>query len=133
MLCLNEKGGVLQRLERGSSPLSMLPMPLMQIELPSQLKGDDEYNGVMGEILDNIHWVFFKRKEYLTSKEWQSCIMIFYHFQRQELKFRMDPPIGVESNPCKDDFDRGGGQNLVFNFHLSLPGLWKRIHPNVDA
>ena len=53
---------------------------------------------------------------HLTSES-QAFIMLFYHFQREHLKFAdlraygYDYQVKYVNSGCKDDYDRGGGQN----------------------
>ena len=96
--------------------------------LPLRFQKDKKYQKVMAELFDQVHDIFFNKKEGVDLTpldyfgtleesqkvcEWQVCIMIFYYFQREDLKFRTTEPITTEVNPCKDNFDRGGGQNVV--------------------
>lgn len=96
--------------------------------LPRSLQQDTGYRATMENLFDTIHETFFDGKTEidLTSIdhfgnledkqkvcEWQECIMLFYYFQREDIKFRLGHPITTEVNPCKDNFDRGGGQNIV--------------------
>lgn len=96
--------------------------------LPVRFQKDRDYQKVMAELFDQVHDIFFNKKEEVDLTpldyfgtleegqkvcEWQICIMIFYYFQREDLKFRTKEPITTEVNPCKDNFDRGGGQNVV--------------------
>lgn len=93
-----------------------------------------EYEAELREILDFVQRVFFSREgdeidqvkvdyyggltdpSHLTSES-QAFIMLFYHFQRESLKFIDLTQYGYEyevkyvNSGCKDDYDRGGGQN----------------------
>ena len=92
------------------------------------------YEAQLIEILDFVQRVFFPRQgdaidqdkvdyyggltdpAHLTNES-QAFIMLFYHFQREHLKFAdlSDYGYGYQvkyvNSGCKDDYDRGGGQN----------------------
>lgn len=98
--------------------------------LPLLLQNKPEYRRVMEELFDQVHTLFFNGKTDVDPTpidhfgtleegqkicEWQECIMLFYYFQREDIKFRFDLPVTTEVNPCKDNFDRGGGQNITMD------------------
>lgn len=92
------------------------------------------YEAQLNEILNFVQQVFFPREgdaidqnkvdyyggltdpAHLTNES-QAFIMLFYHFQREHLKFAdlSDYGYGYQvkyvNSGCKDDYDRGGGQN----------------------
>jgi len=89
---------------------------------------NEEYRIVMEGLFDQVHEIFFNKRDQINPAlidhfgtlkneqkicEWQTCIMLFYAFQREDMKFRTGLPITSEVNPCKDNFDRGGGQNII--------------------
>ena len=93
-----------------------------------------QYETELRNILDSVQQVFFSREvdevdqgkvdyyggltdpAHLTSES-QAFIMLFYHFQREHLKFADLTQYGYDftvkylNSGCKDDYDRGGGQN----------------------
>ncbi|NRA90923.1 MAG: hypothetical protein HRU43_07355, partial [Simkaniaceae bacterium] len=94
--------------------------------LPARLQGDAGYRERMREIFDFIHHNFFDGRENIRQEkvdlygglpedkkttEWQVFIMLFYYYQREDLKTLFD--VKYVNTGCKDDFDRGGGQNMV--------------------
>ncbi|MDJ0652094.1 MAG: hypothetical protein QNJ27_03725 [Simkaniaceae bacterium] len=95
-----------------------------------------KYEAELNKILDFVQRVFFPRKGdainqspvdyygHLTenthlTNEAQAFIMLFYHFQREHLKFAdlssygYDYQVKYVNTGCKDDYDRGGGQNVT--------------------
>ena len=92
------------------------------------------YEAQLNEILNFVQRVFFPREgdaidqdkvdyyggltdpAHLTNES-QAFIMLFYHFQREHLKFADLSRYGYHyqvkyvNSGCKDDYDRGGGQN----------------------
>lgn len=94
-----------------------------------------EYKAEMGEIFDFVHRVFFGGRPELNTVpidcygglsdpkkmtwESQTMIMLFYHFQREHLKHADLSSYGFRcgvtyvNTGCKDDFDRGFGQNMT--------------------
>ena len=81
--------------------------------LPPELRLDSSYRERFGEIFDEVHREFFDGKNYVpTKEEWQDFIHIFYAYQRIDLRARL-PNVGYAVTACKDDLDRGGGQQLL--------------------
>ncbi len=94
--------------------------------LPLRLRNEGEYREKMREICNFIHQRFFRSRvdvnqdrfdfygglpEDKKTTEWQMFIMLFYYYQRENLK--AEYPIKYVNTGCKDDFDRGGGQNIT--------------------
>ena len=94
--------------------------------LPKALQQDEDYRKKMEEIFDFIHENFFGKRDSISQEkvdlygglpedkkttEWQVFIMLFYYYQREDLKASFD--VKYVNTGCKDDFDRGGGQNMV--------------------
>lgn len=94
------------------------------------------YEAQLNEILNFVQQVFFPREGDLIDQdkvdyyggltdpahltnESQAFIMLFYHFQREHLKFADLSSYGYHyqikyiNTGCKDDYDRGGGQNAT--------------------
>ncbi len=110
--------------------------------LPMRLKNREGYRGEMREICDFIHQRFFGNRlnvnqnrvdlygglaEEKKTTEWQMFIMLFYYYQREGLK--ADYPIKYVNTGCKDDFDRGGGQNMTTDLMHLFEKYGKRIPP----
>ena len=110
--------------------------------LPLLLGGREGYREEMREICDFIHLRFFGNRpninqdrvdlygglaEEKKTTEWQMFIMLFYYYQREGLK--ADYPIKYVNTGCKDDFDRGGGQNMTTDLMHLFERYGKRIPP----
>ncbi|MCB1109754.1 MAG: hypothetical protein KDK64_02145 [Chlamydiia bacterium] len=109
--------------------------------LPLRLQEDINYRKKMEEICDFIHRVFFNSRVNVQqdsfdfygglpadkrTTEWQVFILLFYYYQREGIKSDFD--VRFVNTGCKDDFDRGGGQNIVSDimhlleiFGLNIP------------
>lgn len=96
---------------------------------------DPTYKRDMEAIFDFVHQGFFDGKEVLSVNSidcygglteekkmtWdsQTFIMLFYHFQREHLKhadlrqYGYTFDVAYVNTGCKDDFDRGFGQNMT--------------------
>lgn len=93
--------------------------------LPNAIMADQNYfTKVMPGLLDDVHRIFFgNRDDIILEKdgrsslaEWQSFILLFYVFQKIDLKFRLDSgdyQIKHYTTACKDFLDRGGAMALV--------------------
>lgn len=102
--------------------------------LPRQLQGDQAYKQAMEAIFDHVHKEFFNGKANIqqnisktpryegiknkyAATEAQACIMLFYHFQREHLKFYTNAHYNYKTtyynSGCKDNYDRGGANNVV--------------------
>ena len=110
--------------------------------LPLLLGGREGYREEMREICDFIHLRFFGNRpninqdrvdlygglaEEKKTTEWQMFIMLFYYYQREGLK--ADYPIKYVNTGCKDDFDRGGGQNMTTDLMHLFERYGKRMPP----
>jgi len=110
--------------------------------LPLRLKDREGYREKMEEICDFIHLRFFGNRlnvnqdrvdlygglaEEKKTTEWQTFIMLFYYYQREGLK--ADYPIKYVNTGCKDDFDRGGAQNLLTDLMHLIEKYGTRIPP----
>lgn len=110
--------------------------------LPLRLRGREGYRGEMREICDFIHQRFFGSRlnvnqdrvdlygglpEEKKTTEWQMFIMLFYYYQREGLKAGY--PIKYINTGCKDDFDRGGGQNMTTDLMHLFERYGKGIPP----
>ena len=114
--------------------------------LPLRLKDQDGYRKEMEEICNFIHLRFFGNRpnvnqdrvdlygglaEEKKTTEWQTFIMLFYYYQREGLK--ADYPIKYVNTGCKDDFDRGGAQNLLTDLMHLIEKYGIRIPPQLLA
>jgi hypothetical protein len=110
--------------------------------LPLRLKNREGYREKMREICDFIHQRFFGSRLNINQEridlygglaegekttEWQMFIMLFYYYQREGLKG--DYPIKYVNTGCKDDFDRGGGQNMT----TDLMHLFERYGKSIPS
>lgn len=99
--------------------------------LPKKLQNDTAYKKEMKGIFTFVHQTFFEEKrgvdqtrhqfypdldqKYDTTQA-QACIMLFYHYQREHLKFYDKIPnypyqVTYVNSGCKDNFDRGFNNN----------------------
>ncbi|MGA8163639.1 MAG: hypothetical protein WB791_01275 [Waddliaceae bacterium] len=79
---------------------------------------NQDYAQNFDQMLDLVHDIFFKGKEEITSKEeWQTFLLLFYVFQKIDLKFRLGEssgfPIQHYTTACKDFLDRGGNMAML--------------------
>lgn len=98
--------------------------------LPKVLESKDQieayYGTVMPKLLNEVHRIFFNNRTNIAVEkegkpnldEWQTFILIFYVFQKIDLKFRLesiskDYSIKHYTTACKDFLDRGGCMALV--------------------
>lgn len=85
--------------------------------LPKHLQGNEDYlNRVLPQLLDQVHDLFFDGGDVQTVEELQSFLLLFYVFQKDDLKVRLSEagyPIAHYTTPCKDFLDRGGNMALV--------------------
>ncbi|WP_316356674.1 hypothetical protein [Candidatus Neptunichlamydia sp. REUL1] len=110
--------------------------------LPLRLGNREGYREKMKEICDFIHQRFFGNRlnvnqdrvdlyggleEEKKTTEWQMFIMLFYYYQREGLK--ADYSIKYVNTGCKDDFDRGGGQNMTTDLMHLFERHGKEIPP----
>ena len=110
--------------------------------LPLRLKHREKYREKMREICEFIHQGFFEGRidvnqdridiygglsEEKKTTEWQMFIMLLYYYQREGLK--TDYPIKYINTGCKDDFDRGGGQNMTTDLMHLFEIYGKEISP----
>lgn len=81
--------------------------------LPEKLRMDKEYmTRTMIPMLHAVRDIFFKGQEEITDiHEQQTFILLFYAFQKIDLKQRLN--ITYYTTPCKDFLDRGGCMALV--------------------
>ncbi len=80
--------------------------------LPKTFKDNPQYKARFKEIIKEVHTRFFNNKETLSKEDWKDFIHIFYAYQRIDLRSRI-PDVGYVVTACKDDLDRGGGQQLL--------------------
>ncbi|MCB1107015.1 MAG: hypothetical protein KDK76_02845 [Chlamydiia bacterium] len=114
--------------------------------LPRCLQNDPNYRQKMEEICDFIHRTFFENranvnqtkidiygglKDEQKTTESQLFIMLFYYYQREELIGRQfdGKKIKYVNTGCKDNFDRGGGQNLAARLIKLIELYGKNIPP----
>ena len=77
------------------------------------------YQKMLGKICDLVCDTFFKDVSEMTLETSQEFILLFYHFQREHLKVANLAKYGYNftvryiNSGCKDNYDRGGGQNCV--------------------
>ncbi|MFY7843147.1 MAG: hypothetical protein ACOVOR_03935 [Rhabdochlamydiaceae bacterium] len=89
--------------------------------LPKCLTDNDDYKQrVLSYILDEVHDIFFNKATCFDEKYHQKAKMIFlllfYVFQRVDLKFRLSKegfPVTYYTTACKDFLDRGGVMALI--------------------
>ena len=111
--------------DKASNTQNRLPSCLME---NGQI--NEKYRKKMEEILNFVHETFFDKRTKVDltgedlygglddshhTNEAQAFIMLFYHFQREHLKFadKTDYEVKYVNTGCKDDFDRGGAQNIA--------------------
>ena len=80
--------------------------------LPESLRNDKVYKERFKQIIKEVHDRYFPGRKMLSKQEWQDFIHIFYAYQRIDLRTRL-PDVGYAVTACKDDLDRGGGQQLL--------------------
>jgi hypothetical protein len=86
--------------------------------LPKNLEDSYLTDEVMNKLLDDVHTIFFeKRKDLVKAGEspvevWQTFILLFYVFQKNDLKFRLGN-VTHYTTACKDFLDRGGCMALI--------------------
>ncbi|MBI3211555.1 MAG: hypothetical protein HYZ47_02585 [Simkania negevensis] len=89
--------------------------------LPLRLQSDQHYKGtVLPGLIRQVKEIFFAGKDRLeTQEERQSFILLFYVFQKIDLKLRLN--ITHYKTPCKDFLDRGGMMAMLENIvHLVM-------------
>lgn len=89
--------------------------------LPLCLQKNEAYkNEVLPGLMKQVKEIFFAGKERLeTQEERQSFILLFYVFQKIDLKLRLN--ITHYKTPCKDFLDRGGMMAMLENIvHLVM-------------
>lgn len=92
--------------------------------LPEKFQ-NEEYRERFREIATEVHTRFFRGRKMLSKETWQDFIHIFYAYQRIDLRTRIAEvpgggPLGYVVTACKDDLDRGGGQQLLEHILLLL-------------
>lgn len=99
--------------------------------LPQKLQNNKDYKKEMEEIFNFVHQIFFDSKKDIDqtkyrlypglkdhdATETQAFIMLFYHYQREHLKFYKVPNYNFDvtyvNSGCKDDYDRGFNNNCT--------------------
>lgn len=122
------------------------------------MQGDQihpDYRKEMEDIFDFVHGLFFDKKDFnvdpidcyggitkKTEMTWdsQTFILLFYHFQREHLKHADLTKYGYQyevtfvNTGCKDDFDRGFGQNMTTDrVHQTLIHGQNIPHEDLEA
>ncbi len=86
--------------------------PLMQQLVASMLSSIAEI-----VLKDDLQAAMLQGQKAFVLANWQSFILLFYTFQKLDLKFRLNGVHGFRltayKTPCKDFLDRGGNQALV--------------------
>ncbi len=87
--------------------------PDSMFALPYSITNNGDLNSVIGQIFDKVHELFFEGKQTLdTLDDWQNCILLFYVFQRMDMKQRIeDTNAGTYRITCMSsvcgDLDKG--------------------------
>ncbi|MCL6755615.1 MAG: hypothetical protein M3A24_00310 [Candidatus Rhabdochlamydia oedothoracis] len=94
--------------------------------LPACLEKDEEYRGVIDQLLNQVHQTLFEGRPDISfdgqdptqpgidypNREWQAFILAFYILQGDDLKFRL-PNVKYFCTNCKNFFDRGGNRAMA--------------------
>lgn len=105
--------------------------------LPKKFQ-NEKYRQRFREIATEVHTRFFRGRKMLSKESWQDFIHIFYAYQRIDLRTRIGEvpgggPLGYVVTACKDDLDRGGGQQLLEHILLLLFELKQSTSPSATT
>lgn len=83
--------------------------------LPNAVRDNYYYLQHLEEIFDEVKDIFFPDVDQPTQDQWEQMILLFYVFQKDDLKFRLngDDTVKYYTTPCKDFLDRGGNMALI--------------------